>query len=128
MLEHVGRKSGQQRYVVLEIIDHPAADRYVVVSGFGTRAQWYRNVVANPQVRVHLASHKPVPAIAQRLDAAGAAVALSRYAAAHPRAWAELRPILERTLGARIDEHVAELPMIAIDLVNVDRAKLTNHR
>lgn len=118
MLEHIGRKSGSKRYVVLEILDHPATDRYVVVSGFGSRAQWFRNVEATPQVRIHLASHKPAPAIARRLDARASAASLNRYAAAHPRSWAKLRPVLEETLGARIDGHGTDLPMIAIDLVD----------
>lgn len=117
MLEHLGRNTGQRRFVVLEIVDHPAATRYVVVSGFGTRAQWFRNVEANPQVRVYLASHAPVPATARRLDAAGANAALGRYARAHPRTWAKLRPVLEETLGTSIDEHGTELPMIALDVV-----------
>lgn len=118
MLEHVGRKSAHRRNVVLEIVDHPADDRYVVVSGFGARAQWFRNVEATLQVRVYLASHKPAPAIAHRLDASASAASLHRHAATHPRSWAKLRPVLEETLGARIDEHGTDLPMIAIDLVD----------
>jgi deazaflavin-dependent oxidoreductase (nitroreductase family) len=114
MLEHVGRASGLRRFVVLEVIDRPAADTYVVVSGFGGRSQWFRNVVANPRVRVYLASHPPAPAQAHRLDATDAAASLRRYAAAHPRSWANLRPVLEQTLGARIDEEGTELPVVAI--------------
>ncbi len=117
MLEHVGRSTGQRRFVVLEVVDHPAPDRYIVVSGFGIRAQWFRNVESNPHVRVYLASHAPAPATARRLDAAAATVALGRYASAHPRAWAKLRPVLEDTLGTSIDEHGTELPMIALDVV-----------
>jgi len=117
MLEHRGCSSGLRRYVVLEIVDRPAPDRYVVVSGFGGRAQWFRNVEANPQVRVHVGSRKPAPAIAHCLDADATAASLGRYAGAHPRSWAKLRPVLEETLGTRIDEHGTELPMIAIDLV-----------
>ena len=55
MLEHVGRKSGARRFVVLEVVGHPAPDTYVVASGFGERAQWFRNLIANPQVRVSVA-------------------------------------------------------------------------
>lgn len=117
MLEHVGRTSGLRRYVVLEIIDHPAPSRYIVVSGFGDRAQWFRNVEANPQVRVYLGSRAPRRATAHRLDADASAGALGRYANAHLRSWAKLRPVLEQTLGTHIDEHGTELPMIAIDLV-----------
>lgn len=116
MLEHVGRTSGLRRYVVLEIVDHPVPGRYVVVSGFGHRAQWFRNVAANPQVRIFLGSHAPASAVAQRLDPDDSAASLHRYANAHPRSWAKLRPILEATLGAHIDEEPPELPVIAFDL------------
>lgn len=128
MLEHVGRTSGLRRYVVLEIVDHPAPRRYVVVSGFGDRAQWLRNVVANPEVNVYLGSRTPAPAMAHRLDVDTSAEALGRYARAHPRSWAKLRPVLEETLGTRIDERGTELPMVAIDLVaKPDRASKRTH-
>ena len=117
MLEHVGRNTGQRRFVVLEVVDHPTPDRYIVISGFGTRAQWFRNVQANPRVRVSLSSHAPVLATAGRLDADAATAALSRYADAHPRAWAKLRPVLEDTLGTSINKDGTELPMIAFDVV-----------
>jgi deazaflavin-dependent oxidoreductase (nitroreductase family) len=116
MLEHVGRRSGRRRYVVLEVVDRPTPGTYIVVSAFGGRAQWFRNVQANPQVLVSLASGTPVPAVARRLDAAAVTASLGRYKAAHPRSWAALRPVLEETLGARIDEHATGLPMIALDL------------
>jgi deazaflavin-dependent oxidoreductase (nitroreductase family) len=47
------RKSGLGRYVVLEVVDHPTPDSYVVASGFGEKAQWFRNVKANPRMRVY---------------------------------------------------------------------------
>jgi len=122
LLEHTGRKSGCRRHVVLEVVDHPAPGSHVVVSGFGTRAQWFRNIRANPQVRVYLGSRKPASATAHRLDANAAAASLGRYTAAHPRSWAKLRPVLEETLGTPIDEHGTELPMIALDLVDQDSA------
>lgn len=126
MLEHLGRKSGIRRYVVLEIVDHPAPGRYVVVSGFGARAQWFRNIEANANVRVYLASRKPAPAIAHRLDADTSAASLGRYAAAHPRSWAKLRPVLEQTLGTRIDIGGTDLPLIALDLTDQGRPKGTD--
>jgi deazaflavin-dependent oxidoreductase (nitroreductase family) len=122
MLEHIGRTSGNVRYVVLEVIDHPSAGRFVVVAGFGERAQWLKNVRHNPRVRVYIGSAKPVPAIARPLSAAEAAEALERYAAAHPRAWNSLRPVLEETLGARIDAEGTSLPMVALDMVDLRAA------
>lgn len=116
MIEHTGRTSGRRRYVVLEIIDRPSPGCYVVVAGFGRRAQWFRNVEAHPQVRISLGSRAPAAAVARRLDPEAAAASLGRYADAHPRAWTKLRPVLEETLGTRIDERGTELPMIALDL------------
>lgn len=116
MLEHVGRRSGRRRYVVLEVVDHPAPATYVVASGFGRHAQWVRNVEAHARVRVSVAVRCRVPATARPLNAEQKRATLERYAAAHPRAWSALRPVLEETLGARIDEHGTDLPMIALDL------------
>lgn len=116
MLEHIGRKSGQRRYVTLEVVDHPRPDTYVVVSGFGTRSQWFRNVMANAEVRVWIGSQRPIPATARRLNAEDAAETLRRYAQAHPKAWANLRPVLEETLGQHIGDDATELPVVALQL------------
>lgn len=116
MLEHTGRTTGARRYVTLEVVSRPAPDRYVVVSGFGTRAQWFRNVRANPRVRVYLGSRRPRAAVARILASEESAAALSDYASSHPRAWRTLRPVLETTLGARIDSETTTLPLVALEL------------
>ncbi|MEO7373795.1 MAG: nitroreductase family deazaflavin-dependent oxidoreductase [Terrimesophilobacter sp.] len=115
MLEHTGRKSGLLRLAVLEIVARPAPDRYIVASAFGTRAQWFRNVRANPQVRLYLGSHRPRAAMARVLTSDQSSTALAEYAATHPRAWQMLRPVLE-TLRAHIDDQTTPLPLIALDL------------
>jgi deazaflavin-dependent oxidoreductase (nitroreductase family) len=52
-LTHVGRKSGQQRHTVLEVALHDKQTlESVVVSAYGTHADWYRNIEAAPAVRV----------------------------------------------------------------------------
>lgn len=81
----------------------PAPDRYVVASGFGTRAQWYHNVSTNPRVRIYLGSHRPAPATATVLTGEQGANTLAAYADAHPRAWRTSKPV-ERTLGAETSE------------------------
>jgi deazaflavin-dependent oxidoreductase (nitroreductase family) len=115
MLEHTGRKSGQLRYVVVEIIDRPQSGGLVIVSGFGDRAQWYRNILANPRVRLYLGSHRPVAATAQPLPSEDATVSLRKYADRFPKAWATLRPILEDTLGTPINEQGTNLPMMLVN-------------
>ncbi len=116
MLEHVGRKSGTRRYVVLEVVDHPTPDSYVVASGFGTKAQWFRNIQANPKVRVYSGSRAPLPATARILTPQEADRALAAYINKHPQAWERFRPVLERTLGSRITETDTPLPIVELRL------------
>ena len=116
MLEHLGRRSGEWRSGVLEVVGHDDTHTYVVVSGFGERSQWFRNVSVHPEVRVWIKSRRPVAAKARRLSTTEAAASLAAYRRAHPRAWSQLRPVLERALGAPIDEEHPSLPMVALDL------------
>jgi deazaflavin-dependent oxidoreductase (nitroreductase family) len=112
MLEHIGRKSGERRYVVLEVIDHPTPETFVVASGFGAKAQWFRNILANPRVRVYAGSHAPAPATARVLDQHEA----DRMLAKRPKAWARFKPVLEETLGEPITNTNTPLPMIELRL------------
>lgn len=114
MLEHTGRKSGARRHVVLEVVQHPAAGSYVVVSGFGDRAQWFRNIRAEPRVRVYALSRKPAAAVARVLPPAEAAAVLADYTARHPRAWAAMEPVLRDTLGGSGDGE-SRLPVVALE-------------
>jgi deazaflavin-dependent oxidoreductase (nitroreductase family) len=116
MLEHIGRKSGEPRYAVLEVIDHPAPALYVIASGFGRKAQWFRNIENNPRVRVYVGSHAPAPATARILSQDEVDGALERYRNRHPRAWAQFKHVLEETLGAPITDTDAPLPMVELRL------------
>ena len=113
LLQHTGRTSGQARYVVLEVVEHPAADQYIVVSGFGVKSQWYRNVQADPRVRVSCGTRRSAPARATLLSHDESAAVLRRYAAAHPKAWANLRATIEHAVGGPVDS----LPMVRLDLI-----------
>ena len=121
LLEHVGRKSGLTRSVVLEVLDHPDPDTYIVASGFGTRAQWYKNVRAEPRVKVSVGSRVSNPAIARTLSTSEADAALRRYVDRHRRAWESMKPVLESTLGAPITTLNTALPMVELRLTNPDR-------
>ncbi|BBZ53914.1 nitroreductase family deazaflavin-dependent oxidoreductase [Mycolicibacterium phocaicum] len=116
MLEHLGRSSGRRRYVVLEIVDRPFDDCFVVASGFGTTAQWFRNVRAEPQVRVWIGSHGPARATARVLEQAEVDRTLSDYRTRHPKYWAQFRPVLEQTLGRSIGDRDVPLPMVELRL------------
>lgn len=111
MLEHIGRTSGKQRYACLEVVERPAPDTFVVVSGFGESAQWYRNLIANPRCWVTNGWGSRRPAHATPMNAAESAAALGRYRAAHPRAWENLSGAIEDATGAP----VASLPMARLN-------------
>ena len=118
LLEHIGRRTGARRFVVLEVVGHPTPDTYVVASGFGSRSQWYRNVAANPHVRVSVAHPSAVPAEARVLEPKQAHSVLRAYVDRHPRAWSALKPVLENTLGAPIGEDGAGLPLVQLKLIS----------
>ena len=100
---------------VLEIVNQPTQGSYVVASGFGKRAQWFRNISANPSVRVYVGSRRPRSAAARILSPAESSAALAAYATDHPRAWRTLRPVFENTLGAQISEDATTLPLLALE-------------
>lgn len=116
MLEHIGRKSGAPRYVVLEVVEHSSPGTYVVASGFGRKAQWFRNIQANPRVRVYVGSRAPRRATARVLDQHEADRTLAAYRGRHRKAWEQMRPVLEETLGAPITDTDTPLPMVELRL------------
>jgi deazaflavin-dependent oxidoreductase (nitroreductase family) len=116
MLEHIGRKSGARRYVVLEVIDRPTHDTFVIASGFGTKAQWFRNIAANPRVRVYVGGRAPAPATARILDQDEADRVLAGYRTKRPQAWARFKPVLEETLGEPITDTNTPLPLVELQL------------
>lgn len=118
MLEHLGRKTGVRRRVVLEVIDHPTADSYVVASGFGNRAQWFRNIAADPRVRVYAGSRRPAPASARVLDQSEADRTLGAYIERHSRSWEQFSAVLEQTLGQPVTATNTPLPLVELRLVS----------
>jgi deazaflavin-dependent oxidoreductase (nitroreductase family) len=52
-LSHRGRRSGRLYRTVLEVVHYdPQTRESLVCSGWGTRADWYRNIMANPPIAV----------------------------------------------------------------------------
>ncbi|MFE1036715.1 nitroreductase family deazaflavin-dependent oxidoreductase [Streptomyces sp. NPDC058807] len=69
LLRHVGRISGSDRQVVLEVVTYEAPYRcWTVASGFGPGSDWYRNLRAQPKTVVQfgnrhhaVTAHFPTP-------------------------------------------------------------------
>ena len=99
LLEHTGRRSRAPRFTTLEVVEDQRPQALIVASGFGERAQWYRNLRAHPQCHVWHQFARRVPATAELLDQQAGAAVLARYQRAHPRLWARLRPVISEATG-----------------------------
>ncbi|MBM7366523.1 nitroreductase family deazaflavin-dependent oxidoreductase [Gordonia hydrophobica] len=104
LLQHLGRTSGQPRYVALETVERPATDRIIIASGFGAKAQWYRNLQADPHCRVWIGFDRNRAAIARTLTREESAAVLSRYRREHPKAYAQLASVIEEATELSIDD------------------------
>lgn len=85
LLRHVGRKSGKIRFAVLEIIHNlPEPERYYAVSGFGTRSNWYQNILQRNDVEIQV-GNKRIPVHSKQLDPPEGSEMLFAYAQNNPR-------------------------------------------
>jgi deazaflavin-dependent oxidoreductase (nitroreductase family) len=119
LLEHTGRKSGLPRYVVLEALRRLPDDRYVVPSGRGTAADWYRNISQEPRVHVSIGRFRRVPATARRLDQDEARPLLHEYRAERPTLSRLLGPLISRLMGRAgqtNDELFETVPLVELTL------------
>ena len=87
-----------------------------MASGFGRRAQWFRNVSVEPRVRVWVGRRFAAAATARVLTVPEADAALQSYLGHHRRAWDAFKPVLENTLGSPIAEQDTQLPMVELRL------------
>ncbi|MGD2159491.1 MAG: nitroreductase family deazaflavin-dependent oxidoreductase [Anaerolineales bacterium] len=100
LLIHTGRVSGAPRQTVLEIIRHDKkGDAYVVVSAWGEKSDWYRNIKKTPQVIVQV-GRKRVEAVAERLSQEDAEREILDYARRYPR----LLRALARLMGYQLED------------------------
>ncbi|MEU4245699.1 nitroreductase family deazaflavin-dependent oxidoreductase [Actinoplanes sp. NPDC026619] len=84
LLTHTGRKTGRPRQAVIEVVEHDGTG-YLVASGFGPRADWYRNVMTEPYATIQIGGRKlRVTAIPVPAEEGGELMA--RYAVRHPAA------------------------------------------
>jgi deazaflavin-dependent oxidoreductase (nitroreductase family) len=105
LLHHRGRVSGKLRQVVLEVVDHNhhANLTYTVASGFGDKADWYRNVLTDPEVGIQVAALRGA-ATATALDTGEGAAVMAKYANRHGAAAKKLC----RFMGFEVDGSEAD--------------------
>lgn len=93
-LTHTGRRTGALHQTVLEVVTHDrTTDTYVVVSGLGERAQWFRNIQVSPEVKIAV-GHRALHATALRLNVEEAEPLMREYLRRHPLAFRLLARLL----------------------------------
>lgn len=83
LLRHRGRRTGAVHETVLEVIGRTDGELFVV-SGFGPRSDWLRNIHATPPLLVETGGRSFVPE-ARFLATDDAVAVLDDYAARNPR-------------------------------------------
>ena len=84
LLIHQGRKTGQARQTVLEVVHYDkATGTHVVASGWGRGSDWYRNIQHTPQVIVRTGGAR-IAACAETLPVDVAEGELRWYVQHHP--------------------------------------------
>jgi deazaflavin-dependent oxidoreductase (nitroreductase family) len=59
LLEHIGRKSRQVRYAVLEVLQRDKTDDvYYIAAGFGSSSDWYQNLLKTPHAKIQSGRRK----------------------------------------------------------------------
>jgi len=99
LLNHIGRKSGQPRQAVLEVVNHDRrSDTYFVASGYGRSSQWFRNIKTNPEVTIQVGWRK-LAVTADILGPEESGEMMVQYARRYPRAAKNL----SRLIGYQVD-------------------------
>jgi deazaflavin-dependent oxidoreductase (nitroreductase family) len=111
LLNHIGRISGKPRHTVLEVAEHDA-DGYVVASGWGPTAAWYRNILHTPDVTIQVGT-RTIPVTAIPLDKEQGAQVFVRYGSRHRGA---AKYVLPRVLGFAVDGSDADFHAVGQQL------------
>ncbi len=118
-LTHRGRRSGNCYHTVLEVVQWRASDREaIVLSGWGRRSQWFRNVQAGGAEQIRIGRERWAPE-ARVLEAPEAVRVLGDYEHRNRFAAPVVRRVLSRLAGfdydgsaAARERLVGELPLL----------------
>jgi deazaflavin-dependent oxidoreductase (nitroreductase family) len=105
LVNHIGRVSGKPRQVVLEVVAHDRSDgSYVIASGWGPTAAWYRNILHTPTVTIQVGT-RTMRMRAVPLSREEGADIFADYASRHRTAAKHLLP---RLMGFSVDGSEAD--------------------
>ena len=125
VLTHTGRVTGLPHPVALEVMRYDEPNHaYFIASGWGEEADWYRNLLKTPHVKVD-AGGRQLPAIAERLSEEQATRELMDYGKRSPAAIKTLTRIMGYPFDGTEDSYRELgrlLPMFALRIIGVQDA------
>ncbi|HEY7815234.1 MAG TPA: nitroreductase family deazaflavin-dependent oxidoreductase [Nakamurella sp.] len=115
-----GRRTGQPREAVLEATRHNSlAGLVIVISGWGDRADWFRNLQAGRAVEIRIGGRR-IPSPQHRLlDTDQIALVLEQYARDRPWSWrsfAKSMGLSPTPTRPQLDEAASRLRAVAFGL------------
>ena len=117
LINHVGRKSGQMRQTVVEVAGHDRdSDTYYVASGWGYKSNWYRNLLAQPEISIQVGRRK-LPVHAENLSPEAGAQVLLTYRKQHPFTAGELGGFMGLDIGKSSDDELANIVRDSLPIV-----------
>jgi deazaflavin-dependent oxidoreductase (nitroreductase family) len=127
LLESIGRRSGVVRQTPLEVAHHdPDRDEYIVASGTGVKADWYRNIQANPAVAIWVGSRR-YPTAQRFLPTEEAVAVMMGYERDHPKTAARLESMMGVSHDDTRESWMAMMEQIPMIGFTPDRAASTQH-
>lgn len=120
LIEHTGRTSGLPRQTVLESVRYDD-DSIDVAAAWGTKSDWYRNLEAEPRLKVSSGRMKGAPATSSVLDEKTAESVFTEYTEAHPKS----AQALGKTFGLPFDDAAqmaAAVPLVRLTIDTPDAA------
>ena len=94
LLNHIGRVSGKPRRAVLEVVHHDKEKNiHYVASGFGDQADWFKNLVKNPEVTIQ-AGGKTISVVSEHLPKSDAEIIFKNYHLKNPKALRALAKLI----------------------------------
>jgi deazaflavin-dependent oxidoreductase (nitroreductase family) len=116
MIEHRGRKSGSLYRTVLEVVGrYPDKGEWIVTSGTGPKADWYRNLQAGTLDAIWIGSSRSAATV-RFLETDETATVFHGYETAHPKTAAKLLDSMgvsyDGTDAGRVDM-MRSIPMVS---------------
>jgi len=116
LIDHVGRKSGKLYQTPVEVVRHDTVSgEYIVCSGTGPNADWYRNLTAKPADAVQVRNERWQPT-QRMLTQQEASDYFEGYENEHPKAAKRLLKSMGKDYDGTDEGRfamAAEMPMIA---------------